>query len=144
MRLTVYGAPATKGSSRAFPKRAGGVTVVPDNRPTLKRWEDEVRRAAQDEAAKGDGLLSGALFARATWWLPRPKWHTGAHGLVPSAPPYPIGKPDLDKLARAIFDPLKGVIYADDAQLVQLHLAKHYADHGTPPRLVLEITGIAE
>lgn len=141
MKLVIYGKPATKGSSRAFPRRSGGITVLPDNRPALKAWETIVRDAAQAEATIAEGTLAtGPMLARATWWLGRPKGHLTSKGEIRNgAPHYPIAKPDLDKLARAIFDALKGVVYGDDAQLVELQLRKRYADHGAAPRLELEV-----
>jgi Holliday junction resolvase RusA-like endonuclease len=140
MKLTVYGKPATKGSSRAFPRHAGGITVVPDNRPALVDWQGSVRDAAQKVAQdRGGALLAGPLRGQGTWWLPRPKGHYGSRGLLDSAPTYPEAKPDLDKLARAVFDALIGVWYTDDAQLVDLTIRKRYAAQDTAPRLELEV-----
>lgn len=143
MKITVYGVAATKGSSRAFPRRSGGVSVVPDNRPSLKAWEERVRAAGQDVAADRDGqLMLGPLKAVATWLLPRPRGHYGTRGLLASAPAHPVKKPDLDKLARAIFDALKGVWYADDSQLIDIEIHKRFAEAGVAPRLDLEVDWI--
>ncbi|MEM2963749.1 MAG: RusA family crossover junction endodeoxyribonuclease [Candidatus Anstonellales archaeon] len=35
-------------------------------------------------------------------------------------------KPDLDNLAKAVKDALKGIIYQDDSQIVEAHLYKRY------------------
>ena len=37
-------------------------------------------------------------------------------------------RPDLDNLAKAVKDALKGVIYADDSQIVEAHLFKRYGE----------------
>lgn len=50
--------------------------------------------------------------------------------------PYPITKPDADKLARAVWDALKGIIYADDSQVVRLTLAK---DYGDAPGVIIQV-----
>ncbi len=42
-------------------------------------------------------------------------------------------KPDLDKLARALKDALKGVLYHDDAQVVVLLARKVYAAETAAP-----------
>ena len=36
-------------------------------------------------------------------------------------------KPDLDNLAKSVLDALNGVAWHDDAQIVELHVQKHYA-----------------
>ena len=48
-------------------------------------------------------------------------------------PAYPVGRqrfhvkrPDIDNLAKAVKDALKGIIYADDSQIVEAHLYKQY------------------
>lgn len=43
---------------------------------------------------------------------------------------YPHVKPDLDNYAKAVLDALNGVIWADDAQIVDLRLCKRYAEPG--------------
>lgn len=48
-------------------------------------------------------------------------------------------KPDVDKLLRAIFDSCKGVLYADDANVVDAHPRKHYAALGEPERVEIQI-----
>jgi hypothetical protein len=40
--------------------------------------------------------------------------------------PYPVVKPDLDKLMRAVLDSLTGVIYVDDSQVVKAEPTKDY------------------
>lgn len=144
MKVTVYGVAQPKGSARGFPRRDGGVTVVADNRPTLRAWASAIGDRAQEIADRRPGYqLEGPLAARATFYLPRPRGHyrTGAnaHLLRDAAPPYPAGKPDLDKLARAAFDAVTAVWFADDSQLCDMQLQKRYAEQGQPPRLELEI-----
>jgi len=38
-------------------------------------------------------------------------------------------KPDIDNLAKAVKDALKGIIYHDDSQIVEAHLFKRYGEH---------------
>lgn len=84
----------------------------------------------------GRPLLEGPLTASFTFYRPRPKSHFGsgrnAAVLKPSAPDRPETKPDLLKTARAIEDALTGVVYRDDAQIVEEHLAKYF---GEPARV---------
>jgi Holliday junction resolvase RusA-like endonuclease len=41
---------------------------------------------------------------------------------------YPAVRPDVDKLARFVLDAASGVIYEDDAQVINLDLMKQYGD----------------
>jgi len=67
--------------------------------------------------------------------LKRPKGHyrTGrnSHLLRDSAPLYPAGVPDLDKLCRAVLDGLTmGGAWKDDSQVINLHAVKKYGVPG--------------
>lgn len=42
----------------------------------------------------------------------------------------PVKKPDVDNIAKAVFDSLNGIAYKDDAQVVELSMAKYYAENG--------------
>jgi len=52
----------------------------------------------------------------------------------------PIGKPDWDNVGK-ISDALNGIVWGDDAQVVDARVVKRYAEQ---PRLVLEIAPIEE
>lgn len=41
---------------------------------------------------------------------------------------HPIVKPDVDNIAKAVFDSLNGVAYADDKQIIDLHIQKFYSE----------------
>ncbi len=63
--------------------------------------------------------------------IARPKSHyrTGrmtSHLLTGNAPLHPTSKPDLLKLARAAEDALTGLVWADDAQVVEMTLTERY------------------
>lgn len=127
--FTVLGVAMPKGSTRAFmPKGAKFPVVVHDNKPSLKGWENSIRAAIQQYA--GGTFFDGPVLVRIAFYLPRPKslsrkvvWHTK--------------KPDLDKLARGSLDAMKGVLWGDDSQVVQLQVTKHYA--ADQPQAVIEI-----
>ena len=48
----------------------------------------------------------------------------------------PVQKPDIDNIAKAILDAVKGQIWADDAQVIALTASKRYSDD---PRVEIEI-----
>lgn len=89
-------------------------------------------------------LLEGPLRLSATFYLPRPKGHFGKRGIRPSAPKYPTTKPDCLKLGRAVEDGMIGVVYRDDAQIVQERLHKVYGEPARCEILVSTIGTIGE
>lgn len=50
-------------------------------------------------------------------------------------------RPDLDNAAKSILDGLNGVAYADDSQVVELHV---YAMTGEPERVEVEVVSVEE
>jgi Holliday junction resolvase RusA-like endonuclease len=129
----VHGEPATAGSKRGYPirRRDGslGVAMAPDN-PTVHNWKGMVADAARQ--AYSGPLLIGAVKLEITFIRPRPASHYGtgrnAHRLKASAPRWPITKPDLTKLRRAVEDALKGVVWRDDSQVVEGIDRKRYGE----------------
>jgi Holliday junction resolvase RusA-like endonuclease len=98
-------------------------------------WREAVRAETQRIMAVP---LAGPVSVEAIFWLKRPQGHyrTGrnAHLLRDSAPDWSCGKPDLDKLARAILDGLtEGGAWKDDGQVASLYVRKRYATPGTMP-----------
>jgi crossover junction endodeoxyribonuclease RusA len=138
MIITVRGIPAPKGSKRFF--KNGGMIEMSKGLPA---WTEAVR-SNTERAMTGQTPFSGPVIVTAAFWMPRPKGHyrTGrnAHLLRDSAPQWPTGKPDLDKLERAVLDALTaGGAWHDDAQVVRVTKHKHYAANDTMPGCTIEI-----
>lgn len=74
------------------------------------------------------GLLDGPLELLVVFTVPRPKGHYGARGLRPSAPEYPAVRPDVTKLLRAVEDACTGIVWRDDAQIIEQHATKRYGE----------------
>jgi len=133
--FVVIGRPQPAGSKRAFPvvrKTGIGVAVTDDN-PKARSWKGDV--AAQAAAAmrmRGGELLAGPLGLAVTFTLARPKGHFGtgrnAGTIRESAPFYPTVKPDCTKLLRAVEDACTGVVWRDDAQVVEQSVTKRYGE----------------
>ncbi len=139
--FTVYGNAVAKGSMKSFPLMKGGqpvlgkggrpVTITTHDNPKTKEWQQLVANAAQ---AYGPGtLLDGPVMLKLIFYLQRPK------SLTPKKRPYPIVKPDLDKLIRAVGDGLKGIIYAEDARIIRLVAGKFYCEFGDTPRVEITV-----
>lgn len=151
--FTVLGQPQTAGSKQSFvplhkttkePFRRpnGGIVVsTVDDNPKSKGWKKVVAKAAK-EAHRGS-LLSGPLAATFRFFRPRPQNHVGKLGLTKAGRESlaPDTRPDVLKLARAVEDAMIGVIYEDDAQIVEEHLFKQW---GEPARVEVEIRELVE
>ena len=99
-----------------------------------KNWRAEIIKFAFEEMKISNiGQFNGPLRVSLKFRMPRPKHHCGKHGVLPSAPAYPEGKPDLLKLARATEDALTGICWRDDNANVKLILTKEYAPISETP-----------
>jgi len=132
IEFEVVGKAVSQGSTRSVPMRnRGGGLLMKDGRPVLRpvhqnaekllAWRQEVAQAARK--AYSGPLLIGAVRLSLVFFRPRPKGHFGtgrnAGKLKTSAEDYPIQRPDVLKLARAVEDALTGVIWRDDSQVVE-------------------------
>lgn len=112
----VYGLPVAQGRPRATV--IAGHAHVYDAR-TSRDWKRLVAwTAAQQRPAK---LFDGPLDVAMHFRLPRPK-------SLPKRVRHHIKRPDLDNLAKAVKDALRGVVYRDDAQVIWLLVAKEYGE----------------
>jgi Holliday junction resolvase RusA-like endonuclease len=127
----VPGHPVAGGSKKGFPVHGRDgrlhVNVADTSGPKGKEWRAAIRFAASEQTRRP---LDGALRLALWFFVPRPKGHTGKRGLLPSAPTWPTTKPDVLKLARAVEDACTGILWRDDAQIVDEQLHKLYADGG--------------
>lgn len=126
----VYGVPQTKGSTRSFVRKVRGQlrAITTSDNPSLAKWEQLVKFEAQ--TALRQAKLTACPF------FDGPVVVEGAFGLLrpPSVSakkrPFPIVKPDVDKLLRAAIDPLIGVFFRDDCQVVKVIAVKKYITEG--------------
>lgn len=136
--LTVYGQPQPAGSKTVgFAK--SGQHFVRDSAKGSAEWKRTVAQVAGAEMS-GRSLLEGPLGLVVDFYLPRPKGHFGtgrnAGSVKGSAPLFPVTKPDATKLLRAVEDALTGIVWRDDAQVVEQHVRKHY---GEPTRVEISV-----
>jgi crossover junction endodeoxyribonuclease RusA len=132
VRFTVLGMAAAKGNMKAFPfKRKDGKlgAVVTEGTKNSKDWQLAVRNAAQQQCA--GTFFEGAVRLAIVFFLPRPQ-------SLPARVKHHIKKPDVDKLVRAVKDALKGVLWHDDAQVIELVARKGYATTQPHVRIVID------
>ncbi|SHI65500.1 RusA family crossover junction endodeoxyribonuclease [Streptomyces sp. 3214.6] len=128
LHLTVYGTPAPQGS-----KNRNAAGALYESSAKVRPWRQDVKTAALDALLHDEAwvALSGAVWLDVQFSLRRPKHHFGtgknAGLLKASAPPYPTGTPDLDKLVRSTQDALKDAgVLADDSVVATLSASKVY------------------
>lgn len=108
--------------------------VVDDNKKS-RPWKNLVAQVAGDAMA-GRDVMQGPIRLTLRFFRTRPKSHHRTNGDVSaSAPSYPTTKPDVLKLARAVEDALSGVVYVDDAQIVDELLTKEFG----PERVEIKV-----
>lgn len=129
IQFDVAGMPAPQGSKKIVGYAQNNHRVIEDNDPAKRMWRTAVSVEAKRMAKRLRELdpafepLDGPLFVVVDFVFPRP----------PSAKTrkYPHTKPDIDKLARALLDSLKGILIADDSRVVRLLLGKNFGEPGS-------------
>src|ERR1039458_776975 len=123
--FTVLGTPVAQGSMKRT--RHGGMT---HSNLKLKWWRQDVGWAANAAGAVLDEASNHTpVRLEADFFFERPK-------SVPASRTFPTVPPDCDKLLRAIGDALSGVLWVDEAQLVEVTGRKFY---GSPARCEIRV-----
>jgi Holliday junction resolvase RusA-like endonuclease len=147
IEFTVHGEPQPAGSKRGFAfKRKNGSTgvAISDANPKSAEWKRYVKLAAATN--RPDALVLGAVSVSFEFFRVRPGGHFNTKGELNKKgreKPYPTSKPDALKLARGVEDALTGVIWLDDAQIVEERLSKRWGD-APGVRVVIETLDAAE
>lgn len=114
----VEGVPIPQGSksAKALPN---GRVILYEGSKLLKPWREQVHWAALQARGRRPTLL-GPVSVRLMFHV--------KHSSRSRIGPHPIGKPDLDKLTRAIFDALTTAkVFHDDSQVIDLYAHKAWA-----------------
>jgi Holliday junction resolvase RusA-like endonuclease len=134
--FTAYGVPAPKGSMKAFMRPGMRVPIVTHDNLKTKPWTETLKWAAK-EAVNGNiiPMAEGPLCLQVWFNMPRPK-------SLPKRVEHHTKKPDLDKLVRCVKDALTGIVWTDDAQVVEEHAYKGYATDKVMPGAVIQINTV--
>lgn len=116
--LRVYGLPVPQGRPRAT-VFAGRARVY--ERREDKDWKAVVKAQVIAEVMKDPRHVPwhGAVALDLVFYLPRP-------ATLPKKITHHTRRPDADNLGKAIKDCLKGLVYKDDAQVVDFSVRKRY------------------
>jgi Holliday junction resolvase RusA-like endonuclease len=119
-----------KASQTGSVVRLGDGRLVPLRRNT--QWGEMVSLVARQYAPPAPFV--GPLVVELTYYFARPKY-------APRRRLYPAVRPDIENLTKHQLDALSGVLWRDDAQIVDLHVYKRY---GTPPGVEVRCCPIDE
>jgi Holliday junction resolvase RusA-like endonuclease len=136
--IVVFGEPAPQGSKSpkgTYTDANGRQRArMVESSAKVKPWRVAVAAAAMDVV--GDRpLLDGPLAASLTLTVKsqpasKPSWWPAGQRWSKTMLWRPASTPDLSKMLRATEDALTGIVWKDDARVVQYdRLAKYYCDH---------------
>jgi len=129
MSLTGYveGTPVQQGSSTPGQRKDGSLYVRPNAGRRLKTW-----RVLVAESVKGS-TVRGPVVVRVRFMFTKPA--------RTKFPDYPAGRPDIDKVLRALLDGLTtGGAFEDDARVVRVEMEKVWAEPGATPGVEWEVS----
>lgn len=132
IQFVVYGEPVAQGRPK-FSTRGGFVKAYD---PAKSRdYKDYVKLAASEHAPKA--LLEGPLGMVLTVYRSTPKSFSKIKASRAEAGQItPTTKPDIDNYLKGVKDALKGVIWKDDSQVVEVFARKRYSAR---PRIEVKI-----
>ena len=137
--FTVHGVPQPQGSAKAFIPKGWSSAVITSDNKTLKPWRQDVAALAGEAmqlANSGGHPSDGPVIVTCVFWFAKPR-------STPRRVTHKITKPDVDKLVRGILDALTGIVFRDDAQVVECHAYKAFADAPGARIIVEDAVGCA-
>ena len=141
VRITFAGDPRGAGRPRFR------VVASKNGKPFASAYTDKDTRDYQDNlryqcqrAMKGRPLFKGPVSVVLRIYMRIPaSWSAKKQALALSGAIRPIVKPDIDNIFKNCSDPMNGVVWLDDSQIVILRALKLYSDH---PSVEIEITEV--
>jgi len=135
MKIVIMGEPVAQGRPR-FSTASGFVRAYDPAKS--KDYKQYVRLAASQQM-EGNSPMEGALSLSIVVYRGLPaSWSKIRTGEALRGALRPTTRPDLDNYVKGIKDALKGVVWADDSQVVSYRepFGKWYS---TKPRIVIEV-----
>lgn len=134
IRILIPGKPVAKGRPRAARTKNGVRLYTPEKTAS---YEGLVAMLAH-EAMNGRDPLEGPCSARIQVTLAPPASASKkVRDLMLAGAILPVTKPDLDNLAKSLFDAMNGIVFVDDRQVCDFSINKHY---GATPMVVVTVS----
>jgi Holliday junction resolvase RusA-like endonuclease len=125
IRLVIPGEPVAKARPKLATVHGHAMAFTPQK---TRRYEDIVRNVVSHQWAGRSILQDVAITMRVTVFRGIPKsWSKRKQSDALTGAVRPLGKPDWDNFGKAISDGLNGLVYLDDALIVDAHVQKFYS-----------------
>ncbi|OFX03306.1 MAG: hypothetical protein A3E78_12280 [Alphaproteobacteria bacterium RIFCSPHIGHO2_12_FULL_63_12] len=128
--LHVRGTPRPKQSARFANGRVISIVAA---RALLKAWTASIKKAGTAWARAGNVPLDGALRCDIDFYFATPK--AERHGKPHTH------RPDIDNLAKAALDSMRGIVFSDDSKVSSGLVSKWWAAEAGAVIVVREIAG---
>ena len=139
--FTVLGTPQPQGSMRGFvlPGKDGKKprAILTSDNTKMKPYRQQVGWAALK--ARADAGYAGLFADKHVAVGLEMKFYFAKPPSVSKKRLHMVVKPDADKISRSTIDSMTGVLFADDAQIIQLSASKYY---GLPERAEITVTNL--
>ncbi len=139
IKFTVYGDPVAQPRQRHAAVRGKGGRVGVRNYTPKDHPVQDFKQAVQLEATRSyiGSPIVGVVGITITFVVARPKSMRRKNTPMPRV--WHTVKPDIDNLAKAVFDALKGILWVDDSQIAKATLSKVYAAGDEQPHVIIEV-----
>ena len=132
VRMTIHGEPVPQGRPRVYRTKSGVRGVDP---PKSRAYKQLIKAGASKIYTIDP--LTGPLRCDVTVYRPIQKSTSKCkHQQKANGDILPTIKGDVDNYFKAVTDTLTGLVWVDDAQIVEAHITKLYSDD---PRVVIEV-----
>lgn len=129
VRFTIPGPPAAKGRPRATTIGGHARMYTPAKTMSYESLVAWTAKQAMGPSAPILGPLS--VFIGAVWSVPASWSKKRSEAAI-----YRAAKPDVDNVAKIVADACNGIVWGDDAQIVELRVSKRY---GAVPGVTVEV-----
>lgn len=139
IKFTVPGQPVPQGRPRFTTKPFMRTYDPPQSAKYKRKVKKFADKIAPDEPLKGELLVEVLIFKETLKSFSKVKKKAAEAKTL-----RPITKPDADNYAKGILDAVKGVLWEDDGQVVDLVTRKFYSEIPRAEITVKEISNIQE
>lgn len=143
LRFTVMGEPVGKGRARSVTRnsKARGTFIAHVTPQKTVEYEGAVAAAARQAMGylpvfAGPVMLELRIYMGVAASCSKKRRELALAGEI-----LPTKKPDADNVLKAIKDAMNGIVYADDAQVTDVHMRKRFAEQ---PRVDVIITPLTK
>ena len=129
----IPGPPVGKGRPRAFRMGNSVRMHTPEKTASYESLVKIAARIAMKSAAPMAFPVALSLVVRHA--IPK-SWSKRRQDAALAGTERPTTKPDADNVAKAVADACNGIVWVDDAQVVELHVSKRYS---ATPGVMVEV-----